>query len=148
MVNFPSFRRSSRVLAVDFEDDNVPLSPANAGAYNAIGLASAPAPRHLTRNKTERGRLQGLMQRDHKRRSALSILSVEGDPKLQVDDDKDGGEGFWTRVRAYMVNEGSKRIFFGVWLLVHAMVFGFGMCNYSFKGAPFLSSISDVQSGN
>ena len=37
------------------------------------------------------------------------------------------------RFDAWMVNEGGRRIFFGLWVFVHALVFAFGFVHYELK---------------
>ena len=77
-----------------------------------------PLPRqagHLTRNRTEKRRLQGLMREP---------MVVDGD----------GTGRFLTAAqqwKVWMVNEGQRRLFYAVWILLHVLVFGFGFVNLS-----------------
>ncbi|KAF8493536.1 NADPH oxidase isoform 2 [Gautieria morchelliformis] len=73
-------------------------------------------PAHLQRNKTERRRLQGLMRPDLHQRAVVSEK-----PTLR---------GKWER---WMVNEGGRRIFFGVWIFLQLLVAVFGFINYELK---------------
>ncbi|KAL8283846.1 hypothetical protein RQP46_005278 [Phenoliferia psychrophenolica] len=93
----------------------VPLTPP-AGVL----AEQMAAPR---RNISEKGRLQELMR-------PSSILSVGSADYASA---PLGPLSSRARFRAWMVNEGSRRIFVGVWVFLHALVFAFGYLNYSRK---------------
>lgn len=140
MVNLPSFLnkkagfkqfdKENRSSNLDFSDRApanfvVPLSP-SPNALLAASLSprgSQPAPRM---NESENLRLQGLMR-------PASMISVDGDNS----GGRGGGAGSgavtrWDRLRVYFINEGSRKVFVGVWMLLHAMVFTFGFLNVRF----------------
>ncbi|KAI5475801.1 hypothetical protein MNV49_000812 [Pseudohyphozyma bogoriensis] len=87
----------------------VPLTPP-PNVLNA--LANAPR-----QNAAEQNRLQGLM------------VGGVGGGKEDVNTTR------WTRLRAWMVNEGSRKIFVGGWILVQLMLYTFGFLNYQLKVA-------------
>lgn len=76
-------------------------------------------PTTLQRNKTERHRLQGLMRTD---------TVVEKSPTA-----REKVTGLAARWQAWMVNEGGRRIFFGVFLLLHLLVAIMGTLHYGLK---------------
>lgn len=77
-------------------------------------------PTHLARNKTERRRLQGLMQKTEVVKRAVVPIN----PKmLRVKERWD----YW------MVNDGARQLFMGVWVFLHMVVFAFGWMNYYLK---------------
>jgi hypothetical protein len=80
--------------------------------------AGVPQPVHLQRNKTERRRLQGL-QRFNTAAPVTVTLYV---PRT-----------FWEKWDWWMINEGGKRLFFFVWILLHLFVAVFGFLNYDLK---------------
>jgi NADPH oxidase len=80
--------------------------------------ADAPKPAHLQRNKTERGRLQGLQQFN----TAVPMTTTIYEPKT-----------FWEKWDRWMINEGGKRLFFSAWILLHLLVAVFGFLNYELK---------------
>jgi len=84
---------------------------------NKFNLTDQPS--HLQRNKTERRRLQGLQQSSPTTTSAANWFpkSVTWEQKLAI----------------WKINEGGRQIFFGVWVLLHALVFIFGAVNYQLK---------------
>jgi len=100
----------------DFSGVNVPLTP-NAAPMGKGGFIREPS--HLNRNKSERRRLQGLMRPD-------SVISVEA-KVLPVE------ESSWKRFKAWMVNDGQRRLFFFVWCLSHLLVFAFAFLNFQLK---------------
>jgi NADPH oxidase len=75
-------------------------------------------PAHLQRNKTERGRLQGLQQFN----TAVPRTATPYEPKT-----------FWEKWDRWMINEGGKRLFFSAWVLLHLLVAVFGFMNYQMK---------------
>lgn len=45
-------------------------------------------------------------------------------------------EGRYERWRAWLIrNDGQRRVFFGVWILAHALIFALGFLNFQLKGA-------------
>ncbi|ODO03125.1 hypothetical protein I350_05970 [Cryptococcus amylolentus CBS 6273] len=80
----------------------------------------ANGPTFLQRNKTERTRLQGLV-------STMSNLKPNPEGKVAR------AVGMGERLKVWMVNEGGRRIFFFIWLFVHALAFAFAVVNYSLK---------------
>lgn len=75
-----------------------------------------PSP-HLQRNKTERRRLQGLQR----------SLTNAG-PKAPI-----RPETFMQKFNLWMINEGGRQLFFGVWMLLHLLVAVFGFFHYQLK---------------
>jgi len=75
-------------------------------------------PSHLQRNKTERRRLQGLMRPDL---HPIHNGTNNGPPTIRA------------KLDHWMVNEGGRRLFFGVWILLQLLVALFGFFNYRFK---------------
>ncbi|KAA1471994.1 NADPH oxidase [Dentipellis sp. KUC8613] len=76
-------------------------------------------PSHLQRNKTERRRLQGLQRSDT---AASRRAPVVYKPKTLSE-----------KWNLWMINEGGRRLFFAVWILLHLLVAVFGFLNYQFK---------------
>ncbi|KAG8680411.1 hypothetical protein FRC08_016314, partial [Ceratobasidium sp. 394] len=80
---------------------------------------------NLRRNKTERGRLQGLM-RVNSNSGATSPPPVAAKAV--------GMMGAWReRWDRWMVNDGGRQLFFGVYVLLHLLVFGLGFIHYDLK---------------
>lgn len=71
----------------------------------------------LQRNKTERKRLQGLQK---------TISTVH---KIRAAEPKTLQERF----KVWLINEGGKELFFGVWIFLHLLVAVFGFVNYQLK---------------
>ena len=80
--------------------------------------AGVPQPAHLQRNKTERRRLQGLQRSN----SAVPVNATPYVPRTIREK--------WDR---WMINEGGKRLFFFVWILLHLLVAVFGFAHYGLK---------------
>ncbi|KAG8895960.1 hypothetical protein FRC01_012105, partial [Tulasnella sp. 417] len=77
-------------------------------------------PTHLARNKTERRRLQGLMQKGQEVKKAVAPTN----PKvLRLKERWD----YW------MVSGGARKLFMGVWIFLHLIVFAFGFMHYQLK---------------
>ena len=76
-------------------------------------------PSHLSRNKSERRRKQGLQH-------AISTASrTKSQPQLELT---------WRqKYDRWMINEGGRRLFFGVWVLLHVLVSVLGFINYELK---------------
>lgn len=77
-------------------------------------------PTTLQRNKTERFRLQGLMRSDSAKKDSSQSAAQKA-------------LGIADRWRAWMVNEGGRRIFFGLFLLLHIIVGVLGTLQYGLK---------------
>ena len=75
-------------------------------------------PAHLQRNKTERGRLQGLQRFN----TAVPMAVTPYVPRT-----------FGQKWDRWMINEGGKRLFFSAWILLHLLVAVFGFLNYDLK---------------
>jgi len=73
-------------------------------------------PSHLSRNKTERRRLQGLQ------RSNTTSSTHGSAPKT-----------FKQHFDLWMINEGGRQLFFAAWILLHVLVALFGFFNYQLK---------------
>ncbi|TFK29465.1 NADPH oxidase isoform 2 [Coprinopsis marcescibilis] len=73
-------------------------------------------PGHLQRNKTERRRLQGL-QRTNTTTSMVTRTPMEE-------------RTFRQRASVWMINEGGRQLFFGVWIVLHLLVGVFGFFHY------------------
>ena len=78
-----------------------------------------PSPTHLQRNKTERRRLQGLQR---------SLTNSAPKPTFAANQ-----AGFGARWNRWMINEGGRQLFFGVWILLHLLVALFGVFHYQLK---------------
>jgi ribosome modulation factor len=70
---------------------------------------------HLSRNKTERVRLQGLQRG----------LTVKARPSTPVED-----MSVRQRWKLWMINEGSQRVFLIIWTFLHLLVLTLGFLNY------------------
>ncbi|KAG9102315.1 hypothetical protein FS749_007198 [Ceratobasidium sp. UAMH 11750] len=80
---------------------------------------------NLRRNKTERGRLQGLMR-------VNSNGGTTSPPPVAAK--AVGMMGAWReRWDRWMVNDGGRQLFFGVYVLLHLLVFGLGFIHYDLK---------------
>lgn len=91
-----------------------------------VGDAHPDVPRsNLQRNKTERGRLQGLMRVNS---------STGGSP---TPSGGDGPAGMFGALRErwshWMVNDGGRQLFFGVYIVLHVLVFALGFIHYDLK---------------
>lgn len=78
-------------------------------------------PAHLLRNVTERRRLQGLMRSNSTHSNVVSIPEQNKTLSLKQ------------RYDVWMVNEGGRRLFFFVWIFLHALVFALGFIHYQLK---------------
>ena len=92
----------------------------NSLPYDEKYTALPEGPAHLSRNKTERRRLQGLLRTD----SLTSTTVTATNPKLLQLRER------WTH---WMVNDGGRTLFLSVWGFLHALVFALGFLNYYFK---------------
>jgi hypothetical protein len=81
------------------------------------GMDSA-GPSHLARNKTERRRLQGLQRNNTTgAKPATKYVPV----------------GALAKFRHWMINDGGRWLFYGVWLFLHFLVLVFGFIHYQLK---------------
>lgn len=112
-----SFRNSG----LDFSDGKISGPTATIAQHpdlaNNKTLTAANAPTHLQRNKTERRRLQPLQRSD-------SNLAKR--PLVEA-------KGWRQRYDVWMINEGGRQMFFGIWILLHLLVAVFGFMHYQMK---------------
>ena len=122
---------------LDFQDVNPPQGQAFNQAFKmapygrmadidepkspSAVVAVYPRPLNLQRNKTERSRLPGIMQRGNKASSATVPAHATS-------------SGLTARLQSLFNNEAGRRTFFAVWLLIHALVFSLGFLHYWLKG--------------
>ena len=51
-------------------------------------------------------------------------------------------DGRYNRWRAWLIrNDGQRRVFFGVWILTHALIFAMGFLNFQLNGALAFSCV-------
>ena len=74
----------------------------------------------LERNRIERVRLQGLMRSESRSDAPIRPTNVK---LLKLKE----------RWDIWMVNDGGRRLFFGVWIFLHMLVIAFGFMNYQLK---------------
>lgn len=105
---------TKRSSGLDFSDSNSTLDQhPDMPVYSSTGVQ----PGHLSRNKTERRRLQGLQ-----RSKTLNMNNKPESPRT-----------FREKFHVWMINEGGRRVFFTVWILLHILVALFGFFNYQLK---------------
>ncbi|KAF9563848.1 NADPH oxidase isoform 2 [Agrocybe pediades] len=104
----------NRSSGLDFSDGRGP----NRTIDNHPDLDSNMGGAHLQRNKTERRRLQGL-QRTLTTTSVTRVLPSNQSWSYKF--------GIW------MINEGGRQLFFGVWIFLHLLVAVFGFIHYQTK---------------
>ncbi|KAH9846070.1 NADPH oxidase [Lenzites betulinus] len=102
-----------RQSSMDFSDGKIPSLEQHPDI-----VLSANQPGHLQRNKTERRRLQGL-QRTNTTTSQPVAPYV---PKTWME-----------KYQHWMINEGGRRMFFFLFIFLHALVIAFGFMNYQLK---------------
>lgn len=110
-----SARTDSPSSGLDFQDRNPFADPnpfIDPPDYDHAGAFVQPP---LYRNKSERGRLQGIQQNWVK----PELSKAQGEPQTL-------GQKF----DLWMINEGGKRLFFFTWILFHCLVIVFGFLNY------------------
>jgi hypothetical protein len=107
----------NNLSGMDFADRAPPLD-----AHPDM-VVTDPRKPNLQRNKTERRRLQGLMRSD-------STTNGNRAPAGPMDVKRMSMAERWD---AWMVNEGGRQIFFGLWILLHALAFAFAFVNFSLK---------------
>lgn len=104
----------NRSSGLDFSDGKVPSLEQHPDMDKSLGGQNV----YLQRNKTERRRLQGL-QRSNTNASMKVAPYV---PKT-----------FSEKWNVWMINEGGRRLFFGVWIFLHLLVAVFGAFHYQTK---------------
>lgn len=105
---------TKRSSGLDFSDSNSTLDQhPDMPVYTDNSLQ----PGHLSRNKTERNRLQGLQ-----RTNTNNSHSHDPAPKT-----------FKQHLDLWMINEGGRQLFFAVWIFLHVLVALFGFFNYQLK---------------
>lgn len=95
-------------------------------AYPADDKYSAPivdGPAHLTRNKTERLRLQGLMRSDSLPSQDSRFAAASGAATIRWKE----------RWDVWMIKDGGWKLFLGAWSFLHLLVFALGFLNYYLK---------------
>ncbi|KAJ7584805.1 NADPH oxidase isoform 2 [Mycena floridula] len=105
----------TRADGLDFADRSVDR---NLMDHPDMPVDNGAGPSHLQRNKTERSRLQGL-QRTRSNVSAKPLV--------------DKTSSFTARWKVWMINEGGRQLFFGVFIFFHLLVGVFGFLHYSMK---------------
>jgi NADPH oxidase len=110
---------SKRSSGLDFSDGQSPMLQLQQHPDLAIPYGTGLQPGHLHRNKTERRRLQGLQRSN-------TVGSVT-QPALNK------AKTFKQRFDVWMINEGGRQLFFGVWVVLHLLVAVFGFFNYQLK---------------
>ena len=109
------FNRIKRSSGLDFSDrgqlSQLDQHPDLKETY-ANGTSQ---PSHLQRNKTERRRLQPLQRTN-------TIGSAQKGPYKP--------KKFFEKWSVWMINEGGRRLFFSVWIVLHLLVFAFGFIHY------------------
>ena len=111
-----------RLSGLDLSDGKVPALEQHPDMANiALG---GNQPSHLQRNKTERRRLQGL-QRTNTTASAKVTPYKPNTWREKWD--------------LWMINEGGKRFFFFIFILLHALVIAFGFMHYQLKDSSTIA---------
>ncbi|KAG6891275.1 hypothetical protein C0995_008527 [Termitomyces sp. Mi166 len=119
----PYGKRSS---GLDFSDGNAPYTYTNAlDAHPDVPSNSGSLPTYLQRNKTERRRLQGLQRSNTSSAYPFSSSAMGSAPEKP--------STFKERLDLWMINEGGRRLFFGVWIFLHLLVAVLGFLNYQLK---------------
>jgi hypothetical protein len=115
-ANMPiTFNRSS---GLDFSDRNNRLTALEQHPDLSTTYTNGTTqPSHLQRNKTERRRLQDLQ-----RTNSISPPKSNVEPR-----------NLHQKWDHWMINDGGRRMFFGVWILLHMLVFALGFINYQLK---------------
>jgi len=106
MADYMGYNRTD---GLDFADRNLMDHP-------DVAIGDQARPSQLQRNKTERFRLQGLQ------RSTSSVSKPVAKPKALAD-----------RLKVWMINEGGRQVFFGVFILFHVLVGVLGFLHYQRK---------------
>ncbi|TFK31836.1 NADPH oxidase [Crucibulum laeve] len=109
----------NRSSGLDFSDGRSPNAqldqhPDLSGDYAAGNVQ----PSHLQRNKTERRRLQGLQRTN----TTTSVTRTPPEARTMMQ-----------KYKVWMINEGGRQMFFGIWVFLHLLVAVFGFLNYQLK---------------
>lgn len=108
------------MTSLPYRTSGMDFSDGRRGTTTFEKEMASNGPAHLSRNKTERRRLQGLMQTGTRSLATIKPTNV----KLLKWKER------WAH---WMVNNGGRQIFVAVWLFLHALVFAFGFMNYYLK---------------
>ena len=101
-----------RSAGFDFTD-GTPTSPNNLEQHPDLAESSVSGTA-LHRNKTERRRLQGLQK--------IIPPNCPAEEKTLKE-----------RLNVWLINEGGRKVFFGVWIFLHLLVAVFGFVHYQLK---------------
>ncbi|KAF9451093.1 NADPH oxidase isoform 2 [Macrolepiota fuliginosa MF-IS2] len=109
---------AKRSSGLDFSDGRNPMVQLqqHPDLDNTFGGSQ---PSHLQRNKTERRRLQGLQRSN-------TVGSITRPAPNQP-------KSFKQKLDLWMINEGGRQLFFGIWIFLHLLVAVFGFLNYQLK---------------
>lgn len=110
---------SKRSSGLDFSDGKYAIDPLQQHPDMAMAYNAGPQPSHLQRNKSERTRLQGLQRSNTIGSNAGQALNHSRTFRQKF--------GIW------MINEGGRQLFFGIWVFLHLLVAVFGMFHYQLK---------------
>ena len=113
------FMLSKRSSGLDFSDGKYAIDPLQQHPDMATAYNAGPQPSHLQRNKSERTRLQGLQRSNTVGSNAGQALNHSRTFRQKF--------GIW------MINEGGRQLFFGIWVFLHLLVAVFGMFHYQLK---------------
>ena len=113
------FTLSKRSSSLDFSDGRHAIDHLQQYSDMAMTYNAGPQPNYLQRNKSERTRLQGL-QRSNTTRSNTG--QAPNQPKTLKQ-----------KLGVWMINEGGRQFFFGIWIFLHLLVAVFGMFHYQLK---------------
>ena len=102
-----------RQSSMDFSDGKIPSLEQHPDI-----VINANQPSHLQRNKTERRRLQGLQRTNTTTAQPVAPYV----PRTTME-----------KYNHWMINEGGRRMFFFVFLFLHALVIAFGFMHYQLK---------------
>ncbi|KAF8625070.1 hypothetical protein AX15_005552 [Amanita polypyramis BW_CC] len=98
---------------LDFSDGNL-MSNLEQHPDLAVDYSNTNQPSYLLRNKSERGRLQGLQRTNTTASSLTPPRPFTWREKFAV----------------WRINDGNRHFFFAAWILLHLLVFAFGFVNY------------------
>lgn len=110
---------AKRSSGLDFSDGRNPMVQLQQHPDLVNAYTVGAQPKHLQRNKTERRRLQGLQRSN-------TVGSITRPAPNQA-------KTFKQRFDVWMINEGGRQLFFGVWILLHLLVAVFGFFHYQLK---------------
>lgn len=116
-----------RSSGFDFSDGQRRKDDYYSAEKSSDDVILATETNRLQRNRTERVRLQGLM-----RSESGTVLAV-GPTNVKLLKLRE-------RWDLWMVNDGGRQLFFGIWIFLHMLVVTFGFLNYYLK-----ESLSDAR---